>query len=72
MTTSPRMSFLQSFVVSQDTGAAVLGRHADLFLGAGAEADARAGAQRAGRALFLAGPLSGRRQVLCDGGRCPE
>jgi len=31
------------FVVSQDTGAAITGAHADLFLGAGADAEERAG-----------------------------
>jgi membrane-bound lytic murein transglycosylase A len=41
------------FVVSQDTGAAITDAHVDLFLGAGADAEARAGATREKGALYL-------------------
>jgi membrane-bound lytic murein transglycosylase A len=41
------------FVVSQDTGGAVTGAHADLFLGAGPDAEARAGRTRDRGALYL-------------------
>lgn len=41
------------FVVSQDTGGAVVGAHADLFLGAGPEAEERAGRTRERGALYL-------------------
>src|SRR5437667_323203 len=41
------------FAVSQDTGAAIVGAHADLFLGAGAEAEDRAGRTRERGALYL-------------------
>jgi membrane-bound lytic murein transglycosylase A len=44
---------LRRFVVSQDVGAAVKGAHADLFLGAGAEAGARAGTMREHGTLYL-------------------
>ncbi|HJQ83461.1 MAG TPA: MltA domain-containing protein, partial [Candidatus Binatia bacterium] len=37
---------VRRFVVSQDTGAAIRGAHADLFLGAGREAERRAGAMQ--------------------------
>jgi membrane-bound lytic murein transglycosylase A len=41
------------FVVSQDTGGAVTGAHADLFLGRGADAEARAGRTRDRGTLYL-------------------
>jgi membrane-bound lytic murein transglycosylase A len=41
------------FVVSQDTGGAVVGAHADLFLGAGPLAEERAGRTREKGALYL-------------------
>jgi membrane-bound lytic murein transglycosylase A len=41
------------FVVSQDTGAAIVGAHADLFLGSGAEAEERAGHMRERGTLYL-------------------
>jgi membrane-bound lytic murein transglycosylase A len=41
------------FVVSQDTGGAVTGAHADLFLGSGPDAETRAGATREHGVLFL-------------------
>ena len=41
------------FVVSQDTGGAVVGAHADLFLGAGAEAEEQAGRTRETGVLYL-------------------
>lgn len=41
------------FVVSQDTGAAITGAHVDLFLGAGKDAEARAGATSERGALYL-------------------
>jgi membrane-bound lytic murein transglycosylase A len=44
---------VRRFVVSQDTGGAVVGAHADLFLGAGPEAEARAGRTRERGALYL-------------------
>jgi peptidoglycan lytic transglycosylase A len=44
---------VRRFVVSQDTGGAVVGAHADLFLGAGPEAAARAGRTREKGALYL-------------------
>ena len=44
------------FVVSQDTGAAIRGAHADLFLGPGPDAEARAGRMRERGALYLLEP----------------
>jgi len=44
---------VRRFVVSQDAGAAVVGAHADLFLGAGPEAEARAGSMRERGRLYL-------------------
>ena len=44
------------FVVSQDTGAAVVGAHADMFLGAGAEAETQAGRLRERGTLYLLRP----------------
>lgn len=44
------------FVVSQDTGGAVVGAHADLFLGAGTEAETVAGRTRERGALYLLVP----------------
>lgn len=44
------------FVVSQDAGAAIVGAHADLFLGAGAEAEERAGRTTERGAMFLLMP----------------
>jgi membrane-bound lytic murein transglycosylase A len=41
------------FVVSQDTGAAIVGPHADLFLGAGQKAEEVAGRTREQGALYL-------------------
>jgi membrane-bound lytic murein transglycosylase A len=41
------------FVVNQDTGAAIVGAHADLFLGHGAEPERRAGRTRERGALYL-------------------
>jgi membrane-bound lytic murein transglycosylase A len=41
------------FVVSQDTGAAIVGARADLFLGAGKEAESRAGRTRERGALYV-------------------
>jgi membrane-bound lytic murein transglycosylase A len=46
-------SSYQRFVVSQDTGAAVTGPHADLFLGAGADAERQAGRTRERGTLYL-------------------
>lgn len=47
---------LRRLVVSQDTGAAIVGARADLFLGAGAAAEAVAGAMRDRGALFVLRP----------------
>jgi membrane-bound lytic murein transglycosylase A len=44
---------VRRFVVSQDTGGAIIGAHADLFLGPGAEAEARAGRTRERGTLYL-------------------
>jgi len=44
---------VRRLVVSQDAGAAVTGAHADLFLGRGADAEARAGAMRERGALYV-------------------
>jgi membrane-bound lytic murein transglycosylase A len=44
------------FVVSQDTGAAIVGARADLFLGPGADAEARAGRMHERGALYLFTP----------------
>jgi membrane-bound lytic murein transglycosylase A len=41
------------FVVSQDVGAAVVGAHADLFLGAGPDAEATAGRTRDRGTLYV-------------------
>lgn len=41
------------FVVAQDTGAAIVGAHADIFLGAGVEAEAVAGRTREKGTLYL-------------------
>lgn len=41
------------FVVAQDTGAAILGAHADIFLGAGIQAEAQAGRTRENGTLYL-------------------
>src|SRR5262249_29849837 len=41
------------FVVSQDAGAAITGARADLFLGAGTDAEARAGAMREAGTLYV-------------------
>jgi membrane-bound lytic murein transglycosylase A len=45
------------FVVSQDTGGAITGAHADLFLGFGDEAGERAGRTRDRGSLYLIRPL---------------
>jgi membrane-bound lytic murein transglycosylase A len=47
------------FVVNQDTGAAIVGAHADLFLGAGAEAERRAGRTHERGTLYLLLPEGG-------------
>jgi membrane-bound lytic murein transglycosylase A len=47
---------VRRFVVSQDGGAAIVGAHADLFLGAGAEAEALAGRMRERGDLYLVLP----------------
>jgi membrane-bound lytic murein transglycosylase A len=47
---------VRRLVVSQDAGAAVVGAHVDLFLGAGAEAEARAGRTREHGRLYLLAP----------------
>ena len=44
---------LRRFVVSQDAGAAIVGAHADLFLGAGADAEERAGGMHERGDLYL-------------------
>jgi len=44
---------VRRFVVSQDAGAAVTGAHADLFLGAGAEAEEQAGRMNERGILYL-------------------
>src|SRR6185369_12421008 len=44
---------VRRFVVSQDTGGAISGAHADLFLGFGDEAGERAGRTRERGALYL-------------------
>jgi membrane-bound lytic murein transglycosylase A len=49
---------VRRFVVSQDTGGAVTGAHADLFLGYGDEAGERAGRMRDRGALYLILPAS--------------
>jgi len=41
------------FVVSQDSGTAIVGAHADVFLGAGADAEARAGRTSERGTLYL-------------------
>ncbi len=52
------------FVVSQDTGAAIVGAHVDLFLGAGAEAGERAGRTKAKATLYVLDlpPVTGTRR----------
>lgn len=47
---------VRRFVVSQDTGGAVTGAHADLFLGPGREAEERAGRTRERGRLYLLRP----------------
>ncbi len=47
---------VRRFVVSQDTGAAIVGAHADLFMGSGAEAEATAGRMRERGTLYLLQP----------------
>jgi membrane-bound lytic murein transglycosylase A len=49
------------FVVNQDTGAAIVGAHADLFLGAGVEAERRAGRTHERGTLYLLLPEPGLR-----------
>jgi len=49
---------VRRFVVSQDTGGAVTGAHADLFLGYGDEAGERAGRTRDRGALYLLFPAA--------------
>ena len=44
---------MRRFVVSQDTGVAIVGAHADLFLGSGPEAEAAAGRMRERGTLYL-------------------
>jgi len=44
------------FVVSQDTGAAIVGAHVDIFLGAGREAEARSGHTRERGTLYVLVP----------------
>jgi hypothetical protein len=44
--------------VSQDSGAAIRGAHADLFLGPGPEAEARAGSMREQGTMYLLLPRS--------------
>src|SRR4029077_1233910 len=44
------------FVVAQDAGAAIKGAHVDLFVGAGEEAEVRAGEMREHGALYLLRP----------------
>jgi len=44
---------LRRFAVSQDAGAAIVGAHADLFLGAGVEAEERAGSMHERGELYL-------------------
>lgn len=44
------------FVLSQDTGAAIVGARADLFLGAGEDAEARAGSTREHGTLYVLAP----------------
>jgi len=51
-----RTPSVRRFVVSQDTGAAVRGAHADLFLGAGAQAEDLAGRLRERGTLYLLRP----------------
>ena len=46
------------FIVSHDTGAAVQGAHADLFFGAGADAEDRAGRLKENGSLYLLLPRS--------------
>ena len=46
----------QRFVVSQDTGAAIKGAHADLFLGGGAVAEETAGRTKEGGTLYILQP----------------
>jgi membrane-bound lytic murein transglycosylase A len=47
---------VRRFVVSQDTGGAVTGAHADLFLGRGADAEQRAGRMRDRGRLYVLRP----------------
>ena len=44
---------VRRFVVSQDTGAAIVGPHADLFLGAGEDAELRAGTMHEHGTLYV-------------------
>jgi membrane-bound lytic murein transglycosylase A len=46
------------FVVVQDTGAAIVGPHVDLFVGAGPEAEAFAGSARDRGTLYLLAPAT--------------
>jgi membrane-bound lytic murein transglycosylase A len=46
------------FVVSQDAGAAIVGPHADIFLGAGSDAEERAGRTNERGVLYLLQPLT--------------
>jgi membrane-bound lytic murein transglycosylase A len=47
---------MRRIVVAQDTGAAIVGPHVDVFLGAGADAEARAGAMHERGTLYLLVP----------------
>jgi membrane-bound lytic murein transglycosylase A len=47
---------VRRFVVAQDTGVAIKGARADLFLGAGADAEARAGTMREHGVLYVLTP----------------
>jgi membrane-bound lytic murein transglycosylase A len=51
---------VRRFVVAQDTGAAIVGARADLFLGAGVEAEERAGRMREQAALYVLLPKDAR------------
>jgi peptidoglycan lytic transglycosylase A len=46
------------FVVAQDAGAAIVGAHADMFLGAGAEAEERAGRTKERGGMFVVAPYA--------------
>ena len=60
---------VRRFVVAQDAGAAIVGAHTDLFLGAGAEAEETAGRMRERGALYVLRPRRGHQPAAVALGR---